>query len=66
MAITYDSTTNIREHIMLQRSTLSVMEQLLMANSKTELLVVYTDLIAALTADKDIVTAADNCDTLIQ
>lgn len=66
MAITYDSTTNIREHIMLQRSTLSVMEQLLMSNSKTELLVVYTDLIAALTADKAIVTAADNCDTLIQ
>jgi hypothetical protein len=58
--------TNILLRLELNRQTESQMKQLLLANSKTELLAIYDALIVDITADRATVAAAASVDTLTQ
>lgn len=60
------TSTNILLKLELNRETESLMKQYLMANDQTNLSAQYAALIANLTADKAIVDAADNVNTLTQ
>lgn len=60
------TSTNILAKLELNRQTESLMKQYLVANDQTSLSAAYATLISDLTADKAVVDAADNVDTLFQ
>ena len=60
------TSTNVLLKLELNRQTESLMKQYLVANNKTALSAAYAALIADLTADKAIVDATTNVDTLFK